>query len=93
MTAFVGTSRGINAPNLAVVGRLVAIECTQGRREMNMKMNMEALKALELKLTEYSKENGAIAEHESSNQNCHCSAGDCFGACSGTCIGSCRGCA
>lgn len=27
-----------------------------------MKMNMDALKALELKLAEYSKENGAIAE-------------------------------
>ena len=34
-----------------------------------MKMNIEALKALELKLAEYSKANGAIAEHGSANAN------------------------
>ena len=60
-----------------------------------MKMNMDALKALEFKLAEYSKENGAIAEHESSNVNCYncksqCLA-SCSGSCSGTCSGACRG--
>ena len=57
-----------------------------------MKMNMDALKALELKLAEYSKENGAIAEHESANANCACSGtclGDCYGNCKGSCAGSC----
>ena len=48
-----------------------------------MKMNMDALKVLELKLAKYSKENGAIAEHESSNLNCN--GGSCFSTCSGTC--------
>ena len=51
-----------------------------------MKMNMDALETLELKLAEYSKANGAIAEHESANANCSCS-----GSCSGTCSGSCDG--
>ena len=60
-----------------------------------MKMNMDALKALELKLAEYSQENGAIAEHTSSNMNdCNCS-GKCISTCQGTCrnacTGSCRG--
>lgn len=53
-----------------------------------MKMNMDALKALELKLAEYSKENGTIAEHESSNMNRYCFG--CEGACVG-CLGSCSG--
>ena len=47
-----------------------------------MKMNMNALKALELKLAEYSKANGAIAEHKSANTNC---LNSCYGGCSGTC--------
>lgn len=56
-----------------------------------MKMNMDALKVLELKLAEYSKENGAIAEHTSSNTNlCGCS-GTCFADCSGSCKRSCSG--
>lgn len=59
-----------------------------------MKMNMDALKALELKLAEYTKENGAIAEHESANSNCHsaCSgncAYHCKGSCDNTCYGKC----
>lgn len=57
-----------------------------------MKINVEALKALELKLAEYTKENGAIAEHESANSNA-CQTG-CFssysGRCSGDCSGSCK---
>ena len=55
-----------------------------------MKMNMDVLKALELKLAEYSKANGSIAEHESSNVNCACS-GTCLGACYGSCKNSCSG--
>lgn len=57
-----------------------------------MKMNMDALKALELKLVEYSEENGAIAEHESANTNgCQsgCTAG-CVGSCYHDCAGSCK---
>ena len=53
-----------------------------------MRMNMEALKALELKLAEYSKENGLIAEHESLNVNCK---SGCSGSCSGSCRNSCSG--
>lgn len=61
-----------------------------------MKMNLDALKALELKLAEYGKENGAIAEHESANKNtcfnceakCRASCSvDCYGSCSGSCYG------
>ncbi len=56
-----------------------------------MKMNIVALKALELKLAEYSKENGAIAEHESANINfCTCGS-DCKHHCTGTCQGHCQG--
>ena len=61
-----------------------------------MKMNIDALKALELKLAEYSKENGAIATHESANTNCRavcgvtCSGG-CTGGCSATCGVTCSG--
>ena len=50
---------------------------------------MEALKALELKLAEYSKDNGAIAEHESSNKN-GCNAADCAGSCWTSCSGGCK---
>ena len=57
-----------------------------------MKMNMEALKSLELKLAEFSKSNGAIAEHKSANANCNY--GTCYGTCygcHGSCDGSCSG--
>ena len=54
-----------------------------------MKMNMDALKVLELKLAEYGKENGVIAEHTSSNINCNCYGG-CMGACKGSCSGGCK---
>ena len=54
-----------------------------------MKINMDALKALELKLAEYSKENGAIAEHESGNKN-GCNAADCAGSCWTSCSGGCK---
>ena len=54
-----------------------------------MKMNMDALKALELKLAEYGKENGAIAEHESGHKN-GCNAADCAGSCWNSCSGSCK---
>ena len=58
-----------------------------------MKMNMDALKALELKLADYSKANGAIAEHKSANMNdCACQGksctGECFGSCKNTPAGS-----
>ena len=57
-----------------------------------MKMNIDALKALELKLAEYSKENGTIAEHTSSNMNsCGICTGTCFASCSGTCETTCSG--
>lgn len=55
-----------------------------------MKMNMDALKALELKLAEYGKENGSIAEHESSHNNGICD-GTCAGVCTGGCYGGCAG--
>ena len=56
-----------------------------------MKMNMDALKALELKLAEYSKANGAIAEHESANMDfCTCT-GHCGTECTGSCHNSCSG--
>ena len=58
-----------------------------------MKMNVDTLKALELKLAEYSKANGAVAEHNSANMNsCACQGksctGECFGSCKNTCAGS-----
>ena len=47
-----------------------------------MKINMDALKALELKLTECSKANGSIAKHESVNNNlCNGYAVTCQGLC------------
>ena len=56
-----------------------------------MKMNQDALKALELKLAEYSKENGTVAEHESINMNgCPCT-GQCGSECVGSCHYSCAG--
>lgn len=55
-----------------------------------MRMNMDALKALELKLAEYSKANGSIAEHESANANCKSGCtGGCVGSCKFDCAGSC----
>lgn len=55
-----------------------------------MKMNMDALKALELKLAEYSKEKGAIAEHTSANANCRATCGvNCSGRCDGGCSATC----
>ena len=58
-----------------------------------MKMNLEALKALEQKLAEYSNVNGAIAEHMALNSNsctdCY-SNGGCKGTCRGTCISKCK---
>ena len=56
-----------------------------------MKMNIDALKALELKLAEYSKENGAIATHESANTNCESCMTTCIGQCSSECSGGCKG--
>lgn len=53
-----------------------------------MKMNINALKSLEFKLAEYSKANGAIAEHESANTNC---SSGCIGHCTGTCDTKCTG--
>ena len=50
-----------------------------------MKINMDALKALELKLAEYAEANGTIAEHESANKN------GCSGGCTGMCGGGCTG--
>lgn len=56
-----------------------------------MKMNLDALKALELKLADYGKENGDIAKHESSNMNgCNCK-GSCGSECTGSCHYSCAG--
>ena len=47
-----------------------------------MKINSDALKALELKLAEYAKANGSIAEHDSANNNrCNGCAGTCQGLC------------
>ena len=61
-----------------------------------MQINKKALTALELKLAEYSKENGPVAEHESSNVNCvrGCSgicSGNCEGTCKSGCVASCQG--
>ena len=60
-----------------------------------MEINMDALKALELKLAEYGKENGAIAEHESANMDyCQCTGHcgtECTGSCHNSCSGSCSG--
>ena len=56
-----------------------------------MKINLDALKALELKLAEYSKKNGLIAEYKSENMNgCSCGS-NCFSSCSGSCKNTCSG--
>ena len=54
-------------------------------------MNMDALKELELKLAEYSKENDTIAEHKSLNNNDSICNGTCAGVCTGGCYGGCVG--
>lgn len=58
-----------------------------------MKMNLEALKALEAKLAEFSNANGTIAEHMAQNSNtctdCY-SNGGCKGNCRGTCVSKCK---
>lgn len=57
-----------------------------------MRMNMNALNALKLKLAEYSKENGAIVEHVSLSMNrfyFNCAGnyrGSCAVGCSGACV-------
>lgn len=61
-----------------------------------MRMNIDAIKTLELKLAEYSKENGVIAEHASESLNyhevgCNTCVGKCTGTCDNTCAGSCKG--
>ena len=53
-----------------------------------MKMDLDALKVLELKLAEYGKENGSIAEHTSLHNDSFCD-GTCAGGCSGGCYGGC----
>lgn len=60
-----------------------------------MKVNFEALKALELKLAEYSEVNGSVSEHMSQNSNsctdCYSTGGGgCKGTCRGTCISACK---
>ncbi|MBR7025841.1 MAG: hypothetical protein IKI08_07680 [Selenomonadaceae bacterium] len=55
-----------------------------------MKVNVNALRALELKLDEYSKINGSIAKHDSSNTNCVACDGSCRGDCVPSCYGSCK---
>ena len=60
-----------------------------------MNIDLETLKALELKLVKYTKVNGAIAEHESVNKNrCNGCVGTCLGMCTydgcgGSCAGTC----
>ena len=61
-----------------------------------MRMSIDAIKTLELKLAEYSKENGVIAEHASGNMNyhevgCNTCVGKCTGTCDNSCAGSCKG--
>ena len=51
-----------------------------------MKINSDALKALELKLAQYGKVNSAIAEHKSANANC---SSGCTISCNGTCNAMC----
>ena len=54
---------------------------------IQMRLNIETLKTLELKIAEYSKNNGTVAEHESMTNNCK----DCTGTCTGTCQHHCKG--
>ena len=58
-----------------------------------MEINIDALKALELKLAEYTKANGAIAEYESANENIICAgcSANCNGTCNYMCGGNCGG--
>ena len=57
-----------------------------------MKMHMETLKELELKLAEYRKENGTIAEHKSVNMNaCKDCYATCYGSCKDSYVGDCHG--
>ena len=58
-----------------------------------MKMDVEIIEALELKLAEYSKKSGVIAEHESANMNggCTCEGKSCSGQCYGSCSNRCAG--
>ena len=51
-----------------------------------MKIDLKIIKLLEIKLAEYGKTNGVIAEHESVNIN-RCDG--CMGSCTGNCYGSC----
>ena len=54
-----------------------------------MKINLYALKVLELKLAEFSTVNGSIAEYKSSNSNrCNGCTGNCYGLCAVGCTGS-----
>lgn len=60
-----------------------------------MKMNLEALKALEAKLAQYASDNGSIAEHMAQNSNsctdCYqTGGGGCKGTCRGTCVSKCK---
>ncbi|MBR1805097.1 MAG: hypothetical protein IJ774_01785 [Selenomonadaceae bacterium] len=52
-----------------------------------MKINSDALKILERKLTDYSKANGSIAEHDSANTNC---SRGCKGNCNVSCFAMCK---
>lgn len=54
--------------------------------ELTMKIDLETIKLLEIKLAEYGKKNDTIAEHTSANVN---SCGGCTGSCTGNCFGSC----
>lgn len=54
-----------------------------------MKMNMEALHELELKLDEFTKENGESADQDSPIKNRYCFG--CEGSCTTHCLGSCVG--
>lgn len=57
-----------------------------------MKINIDALKTLELKLAEYNKANGSIAEHESvNNKRCNGCSGFCTVNCRGMCMDACTG--
>ena len=56
---------------------------------MKMKMNMEALHELELKLDEFTKENGDFVEQDSIVKKQYCFG--CEGSCTTHCVGSCVG--
>ena len=69
------------------------INTKEGRKEggREMKVNNELLKELELKLSEYSKRNGMIAEHSSQNVNCNACGTNCTYECTGDCKTGCVG--